>query len=382
MTSKFWLFLLITVSGFYQGARAQEPTSEREALAVPEVTASPTPSTDPDATINNEEMTAPPAPRRPKKQRTKWVAHLLRRKKNIAQIHNLEFLKTQFPVTLSVVEGTLRPVVEIHGRYERPGWELLDPAGRALTNPQQKEFSFFAFLNGRINNFQISARGPSGALESEDIYLFAPDAQEFRMDSPWSSLVLSLGFAGFSYYQTGFGDYKSATGAVSARFSPQLPDSRWGFYTSLDMTVFTLYSSPVTRSPQLIEGKLDGTMTLNPDSEGRWTWSALLGGNYLTLLSNGSPFGFANLVAPEFGVRVRFAKNTLTSVVGDLRYIPLSNWPNFSQHGVDCSLIYSRTLINLHTLEASLGYSAFSYEANSSTVVKTLLGTFKIGYSL
>ena len=334
---------------------------------------------------------ANPAAAQPTAKKTTWIATIIRNSKSGVLAH-MSFSDARIPVTLMPTKDKLRPLVEIHEHYIRPGWELFAQNTSLLgRQPESKtEFKIFAYLNSRFTEITFIARGPTGETESEQILISAPDVQEFHMSQPWGELMVALGTSSFNFYQQGYGQFSSRTALLSLAYTTPRWNSRFGLYANAKMTMLTLSSTtPGGYGPQILEGKLDATYLLTKDPFNRLQTSAVLGISYLTMLSNGSPFGFANLMAAEAGARATYALGQVSplstpasSINGEVRWQPLGGVFDFDERGLDFSLAWSRKLANLHRIELGLGLSDFSYLATKGLLIKTTLFSVGLGYSI
>ncbi len=340
------------------------------------------------ATAQAPSQTSPPALATPAEpppvtRKTAWIAHVLRRTPANLRLQTLEFPETQLPILLIARPGNLRPLVEVRGKYFRKGWTLFAQGSPVSQSVGQSDFKFHAFLNGRISEIILTSRGPAGEVEEERVYLFAPEAQEFTLISPWNSVVLSAGASSIDYFQSGFGNYLAYTGTISARYSTFDGPKQLGLYASLDFTALTLASQPIDRGPQFIEAKVDATITVPYAPQQSWKSQLLLGGSYVTMLSNGSPFGFANLLSPEVGVRTRFILDPVDAVIADLRYVAVSSeFGSFNENGYLLNLTWSRTLLNSHRAELGVNYSNYSYHPDTNSTVRFSIISLILGYSI
>jgi hypothetical protein len=331
---------------------------------------------------SGNEVQAPQEPA-PTTRRTSWIAHVLRRTPTNLRLKTLDFPETKLPVLLIARPGNLRPLVEVRGKYNRKGWTLFAQGVAVSQSAGQSDFKFHAFLNGRINEVVLTTRGPNGEFEEERIYLFAPEAQEFSLISPWNAVVIAAGPSAIDYFQTGFGNYLAYTGSVSARYATFDGPKQLGLYASFDFTALTFASQPIDRGPQFIEGKLDATITVPFDPQQSYKSQILLGGTYVTMLSNGSPFGFSNLLSPEVGLRTRFILDPVDAVITDFRYVALgTSLGAFNENGFLINLTWSRTLMNSHRAELGLNYSSYSYHPETNATVRFNIISLLLGYSI
>lgn len=311
-----------------------------------------------------------------------WIAHILRQIKNEENIPFLEFKLRKVPISLVPQDGILQPMIMVEGTLEKIGWSLsVEQKKVLLEETGKRNFQLPLFIKGRVNEFTLVAQNSKNEILREKIFIFAPHASEYIKVSPWNAVMLSLGLAGLSYYQSDFGIYQSIATLVSARYAPLEGENPWSWATQLEMTIQTLTSKPIRKSPQLIEGKLSGAYRLIPKYDPRLSEQILFGASYLTMLSNGSPFGFANLLAPELGWRFRWKKDSANFLVGDLRFLFLST-NIFKERGFEIGASWSHALKNLHNIEYGFSYSSLVYQPESEIEVNSDLLIFKIGYSL
>jgi hypothetical protein len=317
-------------------------------------------------------------------QKTVWVAHILRRKTSDLLIKNLEFPDNRVPVFLVAKDEGLRPTVSIHGKFDRPGWKLVLQDNIPVSfDATPGEFTIYAHLRSRISEVLLTAVGPAGEKEIEHVYVYAPEAMEFQVVSAWDQILLSAGVSFLSYAQAGFGEYQSISGLLSARYSsPENWKSRFGLLASGDVTVFTAASSPVDRGPQILEGKLDISFLLKPDPTKRWRSQIFAGGSYLTMLSYGSPFGFSDLIAPEFGMRSRYTVNPQAAWIGEARFVALAPPGSFDQLGCNLSIAWSKFVSDSHRLELGFQYTGYIYEPEPSVAIHLHQFALKLGLSI
>lgn len=329
------------------------------------------------ATAGEQADGAPPITRK-----TSWIAHLLRRTPLNLRLKTLEFSDTQIPVLLIARPGNLRPLVEVKGVFSRSGWTLFAQNSPVSQSAGKNEFKFYAFLNGRISEVILTAKGPQGEVEEERVYLFAPEAQEFTLVSPWNSVVIGAGFSSVDYTQTGFGNYLAYTGSISARYSTFDAPTQLSYYGSLDFTALTLASQPTQSNPQFIEARFNAAWMLPYSPNQAWKTQVIGGGMYSTMLSNGSDIGFSNLIAPELGLRTRYVISGFDALISDFRYVFLGSTPDFSDRGFLLNLTFSRTLLNSHRAELGLTYTNYGYQAGDNVRVSFGILSLILGYSI
>ncbi len=315
-------------------------------------------------------------------RKTTWRAQILRGRES--QIQGLTFVESTIPVVLVLKEEVLRPAVELVGYYSRPGWRLVAQGYSLLGKmPDETEFKFFTYLNSALNQLTLVAWGPSDQKEEEQVMILSPEAKEFRISPPWGESVISLGAGSFSYFQSDYGYFSSLPLLLHVNYSTP----RWklpvGIYTALQSTILTTQSNPKDLSPQIVSGNLDLTYRFRPKLSSPYRWNVLAGGSYLTLISNASPFGFANLLAFEFGAFVDYVISTESSWVARLHYSPLGSLTDFSQHGIQFRLGWTTTLSNFHRIELLISLLNYHFlQSDQVTKVQSNIWGLTLGYAL
>ena len=224
---------------------------------------------------------APEEPKAPPQgQPMPWVAHVLRQKDG-KKIQRLSLPQLRLPVMLVPQKSDLRPLVEVRLKYDRPGWELFAPNGTKVKKLKNSElFVVFAFLNSQVNELTLIAKSANGDAESEKLYLFAPEVQEFEIVSPWSSIYANVGLGYMTYEQRGFGRlvWKGAT--IGIGYDTMENSSPWDLHAYVRMSVLSFQTQPVSANPQYINGKLHLSYRLPWLEQTRWRFYGAIGGGY------------------------------------------------------------------------------------------------------
>ena len=328
-----------------------------------------------------EVMNSSPAIASDVEEKTKWFAEISRPIDETHQIRALQFLVKSIPVVLKGKEGNLRPLVQVKGQIKAREAKLFIEDKAALYPVIHPEnFMVYLYLNSVVSELDLQVQYPDGKKESEKITLLAPDIQEYHIGNPWGDAVLSLGSANIKYKQTRFGDFFSVNGLMSIFYQSPNIRKKLTAVTEAEVTVWTIKSSPIDTAPQILRGQLYFQYAYNsPYSP--YPVLPLFGVSYLTLFSNGSKFGFANLLAPEFGARVKRVLNPVSTIIAKGIYIPYSGLISLEQVGIDLSLTYARTIKNRHRVEVSFGNTYNTYRPKDNKSVSASFFYFKVGYS-
>lgn len=297
-----------------------------------------------------------------------WKAHILRQTE-VPTIEGLTFLSKEVVVRLIPHGAELRPLVEIKGRFDRSDAKLQvggqDPVW-SRTDP--KDFSVYAYLNSQISEVAFQIKSTSGEPQTEIVYLFAPEAQEFQVVSTWESVSLGLGLSAITYEQSSFGTFKGLSGLLRARY--ESPDSgrRWSQIADGSLSVWSLHSSPIAANPQVIDGFWALGYRPTWGERGRTRHTITTGIHASAVYSNGSPFGYGMILAPEIGWRAKFYHDTRQTFSGEIRAVLLRN-PEFDrQRQFSLRGTWNQTLRSLRQREIGLGLSDLNFETETHRV--------------
>ena len=373
LLARGFVFSLVVMmaSGSVSFAEDASPPAQPVSDAVPAVGRQATP-----AAVRTSEANPP----EPVKQKTVWVAHLLRRKSPKNVITSMDLSETNLPVFLITRKDEIQPNITVNGTFNKPGAKLFAQGTELDVDSETHEFEVTMRLRGKLNECTLTAVTPDGIKETETIYIYAPEAMQFQVVSPWDRLVLSAGGAFLSYRQSGYGEYQSIGAKLGVRYTSPERVSRWGIYGNLDATVFTFASSPTARGPQLLEAKADATLKFGPKTD-RWQKQALAGLSYLTMFSNGSSFGFANLTAPEFGIRARKVVSPTKAWIIDARYVALGLPKGFDNFGLNLGLTWSKFIRDSRRIEFGVNYSGYYYPPADAQTIQLNEFTVRSGIS-
>lgn len=340
--------------------------------------AGPEPQPSPDAPAE----TPATQPKESSTQPTAWLAHIIRPKKD-GSIDDLTLPETQLPIVMVRSGQRFRPMIEVPLSFDRPGWSLLIQGTIPVTpTTTPGKHKIFAYMNGKINEMLLVARSPTGESLSERIYIYAPEAQEFNVVSPWDAVKLTVGSTYLAYKQTGFNDFYSWSGLLSAQIHSPEEGARFGFLGELSMTALTVASNQGKYGPQMGHGVLDGIYFFPWVTNSLWRLQAVAGVNYLTMFSNGAPFGFNNLIAPDLGLRTRYILDGKSDIISEFRFIPMSTSLNLNERGLTLSISKSWILPNLHRGELGIKFDELQYKPVPLESVSLRTLSFVISYGL
>ena len=102
--------------------------------------------------------------------------------------------------------------------------------------------------------------------------------------------------------------------------------------------------------------------------------------NYLSVLSNGAPFGIKNLIVPDLGARFRYVVSEKADYYASLRLAPFDT--SFKDLGYEIEFSRSYLFSNLHRGEFGLKYSDYGFHPNVDETVGIRLISIFLSYSL
>lgn len=248
-------------------------------------------------------------------QRALWFAHVLRQDKSGKVIKDLKIEITKIPVYLMARGNKVRPLVMVKMTYpEEQGELLVQPNVPLRKTKAPNERILYAYLRSPVSEVPLIVKKKNGNPEKETLYLFAPEARQFKIENPFKTTFLKLGMAWAFYEQTSYGTFVSRSLAIGLRYLSPEKGQRWGLLGDIDLTVFTYDSSPEKLNPQFWEGLLAATMKYKVFKGPKWRSRIFLGVNTIGVYDHGSPFGFSGLYGPTLGIRSEFYVNGRTSL--------------------------------------------------------------------
>lgn len=254
-------------------------------------------------------------------QKALWFAHILRQTKTDQVIKNLKIEITKVPVYLMARGTYVRPLVMVKMKYPKEQGELLIQPNVPLRKTEvEGEYVLYAYLRSPISEIPLVVKKPNSPPEKEVLYLFAPEARQFRIQNPFKTTFFKLGMAWAFYQQSSYGTFVSSSLQIGLRYLSPEKGKRLGLLGDFDLTVFTYDSSPEDLNPQFWEGLLAGTLKYKIFSSPRWRSRILAGVNSIGVFDHGSPFGFSGLYGPTVGLRSEYYVNGRTSLAFEAAY--------------------------------------------------------------
>lgn len=309
-----------------------------------------------------------------KVQKELWFAHILRTRNTGSKIEGLEIPHKQIPVWMIPKGQSIRPLVRLKASLKDPSWRLfVGPNIPANPGGKEGEYLVYAFLNSRVSEVYFEARSPRGEVQKEIVYIFAPEAQEFKITSPLDAITVDVGVSQLVYIQSSFGVFTSESALLGLKYMTPENRSGWGVLANARMTVLTLSSSPIDANPQMVEGSFNMTKSHkifgNPLIRSR----LLFGVNTLSVLSHGSDFGFDFLPAPNLGVRSEFFYNARSSYAAEVHFIPYLGIFE-GEFGYNLMVSWNTTFRDTDRFSFSATYSNYAFQSGVEDITVGLLG--------
>jgi hypothetical protein len=314
-------------------------------------------------------------------RKTTWWAKIVRQNVPKNFIPEVRFAATKFPIYLVNSQDRFRPMAIIDISLSDAEGELfVDGTQRLPKNPETGRHILFAYLNSKSNEVVLTYKNTQGVAKAEKIFIVAPEAQEYSVVNPSDAVRFLMGSTYLQYSQTSYTPYYSWTGLLGIRYTSPEKLSHWGINGEADMTVLTIDSNQGGLAPQLGEVKLEAMYFAQPKSITPERFQYLAGAVYLTLLSNGTSFGFKNLIVPDVGVKYRYITGEKSDYSVTARLALLDT--DFKDKGLELELNRSFLLPNLHRAEIGFKFLEYQYHPNPDEYIQTGYMSLFISYTL
>ena len=326
---------------------------------------------------------------RDEKERALWVGYVFRREDQGPRIQQLDIPVTRTPVYLVPHGQIVRPLVSLKVTHPLPSGESLSVNGVKLkTEPKPgsdlQQGSIFVYLNSTISDILIERKDATGSvLETESVYVFAPEARGLQVTSPFRSVFFKIGTAWLFYGQSSYGTFAASSLSVGLNYQSPEKGQEWGLLGDFDLTVLTYESSPEDLNPQFFEGLLGVTKKsrwmASPMWRSRWVFAV----NTIGVYAFGSPFGFSGLYGPTVGYKSEYYLNNQSSLGLDVYYSLYSDlaisFRDDRTYEIEGSFHYRSENLNKYVFNVSYSNSEFS--AGSERIQFELL-LFSLKFSL
>lgn len=311
-------------------------------------------------------------------QRAMWIAHVLRQKKESQRIPelSLEFLK--IPVFLIPKADSFRPLVQLKLNFKKKGWKLLDSSGQPIRKAKgANEYILYAYLNSRISTVDLIAKGPEkGQEQLEKIYLFAPEAREFKTSAVLNSVQFFVGHTYLNYRQRSVGKYVANSLLLGAKYMSPEKGEKIGYLADVSSTVYTYDSSPIQRSANFLEGRAAATYKLKLFKDPQKRSRVFAGVSTINLFSLGSAFGFSGLYGPNLGLRTEYYKTGVNSYTAELQFTPYEFKDPLAERSLKLSLEWNKNLDSTRRAQLGLSYANHEFTAGVDEFSAHLLSVY------
>lgn len=340
-----------------------------------------------------------------------WVASIQRSSQK--KIRDLSFSETSYPVLLVKSKARNRPFVQIFPELHREGWKLFlndarlelvaetfiapntastampstartsvpNAAPTAVSNAPSIRYKANLYLNGPSNVLNFVAKGPAGQIESESMTLNAPEVAEFVDQKKLDGMKLSSGLGYFTYRQTKLNTFTSVTGVFSGNYYTTPKPNHFSYAAELMMTGVTLVSNQGSYGPQVIQFDLEALYNWPESMNSMWTLQLSGSFRYITVVNNGAPFGFQDLIAPEVGLIGKYPIQDNSDYFVSVRYSPYSTLIDPSQKRLALAVGKTWVSTSHRQLDLSLRYEDVAYMPAQNQTVNYSLSTFIFGFS-
>ena len=297
-------------------------------------------------------------------KRATWFAYALRVNPQ-DRIDKLELKFVKLPVFLVPTEKSFRPLIQLRLLYDNPEWTLFDGEDYSLNKVNtENEYAVYAFLNSRLSTVKIYAVGPNESLEEELIYIFSPEAKEFKTTNVFNSTIFSIGYANVTYEQSTFGTFVVDAIYLGLKYESPENGKRLGYYADASSSLYTVASDPVNEPSNYLEahGGLSYNVKLFKDF--RYRSRIKLGISTVNFFTYGRNFGFTGLFGPSLGLKSEYFKDGSKSYTAEIGFSPYDFSNVLQERTVRLEAGYNLNLKNLRRARFGLEYSntKFSFE--------------------
>ncbi|NQY99372.1 MAG: hypothetical protein HRT45_01725 [Bdellovibrionales bacterium] len=326
---------------------------------------------------------------RDEKERALWVGYVFRREDQGPRVKDLDIPVTRTPVYLVPHGQIVRPLVNIKVTHPLGEGRTLFVNGVKLNTEQKpgtelQRGSLYVYLNSTISDIRVELKNAeSKVVESESIYVFAPEARGLQVTSPFRSLFFKVGTAWLFYGQSSYGTFSANSLSLGLHYQSPERGQTWGLLGDADLTLFTYDSSPEDLNPQFYEAIFGVTkksqLIKSPLWRSRWVFAA----NTVGVVAFGSPFGFSGLYGPTVGYKTEYYLNNKSSLGFDFYYTLYSElaitFQDDRTYELEGSFHYRTDTLNQYVFNVS--YSNSEFAAGSERIELELL-LFSFEFSL
>lgn len=317
-----------------------------------------------------------------KSQKAIWIAHVLREKKEDKVLSGLEVVQEKVPVFLVPKGDEFRPLVKLTFKYNGGQEVKLQDATRQLLrfNPATGTYTLYAYLSSHVNSVRITAVPERGERKSETLYIFAPEAREFKSVNLFDSIQFVLGHNQLTYRQTSaaFDEYKAQSLLLGIKYLSPENGKKLGYFADLHATVLAYSAEPIDDSAQFLEGRLGLSYSTKIFKNPRFRSRILFGLRTINLFSL-ADLGFTGLWGVNVGLKSEFFKSGKNSFAYELEYTPYDFGDPLRERTLKAGLEWNRNLNNIRRMQLGLSYSDNSF---TDGLEKIRLGSASLYFGL
>lgn len=307
-------------------------------------------------------------------QKAVWLCHILRQKSEDKLITQMKFKTLKTPVFMVPSEEGMRPLVRLLVEFNEPGWKLFvgnKVPVRSTSDPNI--YTVHAYLNSRISEVTFVAQNEDGE-KVETVYLFAPEAREYKITSPFDSVAFSLGYGNIIYEQTSYGIFNGKNLLIGVNYLSPEKGNKWGILADFQISFFTFQSEPEYLNPQVYEADAQLTYKVKLFSSPLWRSRLMAGVSTVGMYSHGADFGFSNLYGPSLSLRSEYYQSRNFSYSFEFTYATYDKISLTEDRAFKVKPAINFNLSNLRKMNLELAYSNHTFVSGFEEVVLELLG--------
>jgi hypothetical protein len=242
-------------------------------------------------------------------------------------IQGLSWNPNSIQIVSAPLGTELRWYAQLQGNFARSDWSLIHEATPLSPDPSNGFFEVRIPVLGTAAEARITAVGPLGEVEEEDLRIQIPDFKHNQDDGEVSRPKTlfpntNLGVTSVAYSETTRADYSALALTARASVLYLIAPPRWevalaGFGT------LTWLSQSAPDSLRFFGMSLRGGYVL-PLEGTRWRVSFLTGLYYTTTFVPADRFGFRNMLGPQLYPNFRYTLNAESSLSGYIKFSPVS----------------------------------------------------------
>ena len=304
-----------------------------------------------------------------------------------ARVTGLSFEPTAEITGKSRGKGKVQSTVLVSGKFQRPGWRLVDGTNPTVEIPLDAtgRFRLEILVTQKAQTFKLMALDPFGNREEDTRGIFYSIfdvllAEARARASKASYFNVGLGATSNSYTQTYTDDYRGVAVTAKATFTWLVLPPAWDFAGNIFFNLLPLSSNLPDVKVRFLgaNARFGFSMPFIPQP---WRFSLLGGVFYSHMLVTNDAFGYSHMIYPQIYPVLRRGFNGVASGYVYFKYVPTGEGMSlsFSEREVAVGIGASFPTGNF-MWTISLDYSDLVLKASERIFVKAK--AFSLGFAV